>query len=186
MLIDQLRVRRAIELPWGGSRSPSPRSVRTSSRLIAEVIEDRRVDVDADRRGRSLRRRTTCPTPGTCESFCARMIDAASYICGWSYVSDVIASIMIGASAGLTFAVRRVVRKVGRELAAGGVDRRLDVAGGGVDVPVEVELERDVRRAERAASSVISVTPAIRPNCRSSGVATESPSCRAGARQRRR
>ena len=42
-----------------------------------------------------------------------------------------------------------VVRQVGGELAAGRVDRRLDVARRRVDVAVQVELDRDVRRAER-------------------------------------
>jgi hypothetical protein len=38
--------------------------------------------------------------------------------------------------------------KVGREVAAGGIDRRLNVPRGGVDVAIEGELQRDVRRAE--------------------------------------
>ena len=46
--------------------------------------------------------------------------------------------------------VRRVVGEVRRELAAGGVDGGLDVAGGRVDAPGEVELEGDARRPERA------------------------------------
>ena len=46
------------------------------------------------------------------------------------------------------FPVGRVVRKVRRELAPRGVDRRLDVARGRVDVAVQVELDRDVGRAE--------------------------------------
>ena len=37
---------------------------------------------------------------------------------------------------------------------------------------VEVELQRDVARPERTDDDVISVTPAIRPSERSSGVAT--------------
>jgi hypothetical protein len=44
----------------------------------------------------------TCPMPLTCDSFCARMVDAASYICARVSVSEVSATIMIGASAGLT------------------------------------------------------------------------------------
>ncbi len=44
----------------------------------------------------------TWPTPSTWDSFCATMVDAASYICPCVIVSDVSARIMIGASAGLT------------------------------------------------------------------------------------
>src|SRR3984957_8218361 len=47
-------------------------------------------------------------------------------------------------------AVSRRARKVLRQLSRGGVNRRLDVVGGGVDVAVEVELDGDRGRAERA------------------------------------
>ena len=43
------------------------------------------------------------------------------------------------------FAVRRLVRQVRRQVAPGRVDRRLDVAGRAVYIPVEVELQRDAR-----------------------------------------
>jgi len=39
------------------------------------------------------------------------------------------------------------------------------------DLAVEIELQRDAGRAERE-EEVISLTPAMRPSCRSSGVAT--------------
>ena len=44
----------------------------------------------------------TWPTPGSWESFCCRMLEAASYIWPRPSVSEVRATIMIGASAGLT------------------------------------------------------------------------------------
>ena len=44
----------------------------------------------------------TWPTPSICESFCARIEDAASYISPVVLVFDVSARIMIGASAGFT------------------------------------------------------------------------------------
>ncbi len=44
----------------------------------------------------------TWPTPSICESFCAMMVDAASYIWPCVIVSEVSVRIMIGASAGLT------------------------------------------------------------------------------------
>ena len=69
-------------------------------------------------------------------------------------------------------AIGRIAGQVGRQLAAGGVDGGLHVAGGGVDIAVQIELQRDRGRAQRAGR-VISVMPAIRPNCRSSGVATD-------------
>ena len=47
-------------------------------------------------------------------------------------------------------AIGRRTRQVLRQLPGGGVDRGLDVVGGGVDVAVEVELDGNRRRAERA------------------------------------
>ena len=47
------------------------------------------------------------------------------------------------------FAVARVLRHIRRQLAAGGVDGSLHVAGCGIDVAIEIELEGDVGRAER-------------------------------------
>jgi hypothetical protein len=44
----------------------------------------------------------TWPTPSAWEIFCARRVDAASYIWPRSSVSEVSARIMIGASAGFT------------------------------------------------------------------------------------
>ena len=44
----------------------------------------------------------TCPTPSSCDSFCATIVDAASYIWPCVIVSDVSVRIMIGASAGFT------------------------------------------------------------------------------------
>src|ERR1039458_8019365 len=44
---------------------------------------------------------TTCPTPFTCESFCARMEEAASYTCPFVNTGGVRVSMKTGASAGL-------------------------------------------------------------------------------------
>ena len=46
-------------------------------------------------------------------------------------------------------AIGRRARQILRQLPGGGVDRGLDVVGGGVDVAVEIELDGDRRRAER-------------------------------------
>ena len=50
---------------------------------------------------------------------------------------------MIGASAGFTLRYVGIVRQVGRQLPARGVDGGLHVARRGVDVAVEIELQRD-------------------------------------------
>src|SRR5579862_9412036 len=50
---------------------------------------------------RELPPTTTCPTPFTCESFCARIEDAASYICPLDNTGEVRVSMKMGASAGL-------------------------------------------------------------------------------------
>ena len=52
---------------------------------------------------------------------------------------------MIGASAGFDFAIGRIAGQVGGQLAARGVDGCLHIAGGGIDVAVEIELQRDGR-----------------------------------------
>ena len=57
------------------------------------------------------------------------------------------------------------------QLAARRVDGRLYVARSGIDIAVQLELHDDRRRSEKLVE-VISVTPAMRPNWRSSGVAT--------------
>ena len=44
----------------------------------------------------------TCPTPSICDSFCTRMLEAASYIWPRLSVSEVSDRISTGASAGLT------------------------------------------------------------------------------------
>ena len=46
-------------------------------------------------------------------------------------------------------AIGRRTRQILRQLSRGGVDRGLDVVGGGVDVAVEIELDGDRGRAER-------------------------------------
>ena len=46
--------------------------------------------------------------------------------------------------------VGRVLAQAGRQVDARGVDRRLHVAGGAVDVAIEAKLQRDAGRAERA------------------------------------
>ena len=61
---------------------------------------------------------------------------------------------------GIDLAVGGRGGQVFRQLAAGGVDGRLHVLRGGVDVAVEVELQRDLRRA-RELVEVICDSPEI-------------------------
>ena len=115
---------------------------------------------------------TTWPTPLICDSFWARMVEAESNI--WPFAKDLgrQRDHEDGRIGGIHLAVVRIVRQVGGQIAAGCVDGGLHVARGGIDVAVEIELQDDVGGAQRA-DEVISVTPAMRPNWRSSGVATE-------------
>src|SRR6185312_2613451 len=50
---------------------------------------------------------------------------------------------------GVDLAVARAERQVGRQVAAGGVDGGLHVARGGLDVAIEIELQRDRCGAQR-------------------------------------
>jgi hypothetical protein len=69
--------------------------------------------------GNELPPTVTWPTPDSCDSFCAMIVDATSYICPCVIVSDVSARIMIGASAGLTLRyVGLLGRPVGSRLRA--------------------------------------------------------------------
>ena len=93
----------------------------------------------------------TCPTPCTCEIFCARRLLAASEDrCARGSTLLVNAMMRMGASDGFHLAVRGLDRQVGRELAARRRDRGLDVPRGRVDVPVQIELEGDRHGAEGA------------------------------------
>ena len=56
----------------------------------------------------------------------------------------------IGRVGGVGLAVAGILRQVRRQLAARGVDGGLHVARGGIDVAIEIELESDRGRAERA------------------------------------
>ncbi|MNT26639.1 hypothetical protein D3C72_1622300 [compost metagenome] len=51
--------------------------------------------------GSELPPTVTSPTPSTCASFCATMVEAMSYNWPWLSVSDVSAKVMMGASDGL-------------------------------------------------------------------------------------
>src|SRR6266849_4812902 len=56
----------------------------------------------------------------------------------------------------ISFSIRRLARKISGKLAASGVDGCLNVARGGVDVAIEIELESNTRGAEPARGSHLS------------------------------
>ena len=167
--------RRPRRVPFGRLALAPASAVRTSSRPMPYLSSALRIELDAHRRQRAAAD-VTWPTPSTCESFCARIVDAASYI--WPLRQRVGGERedhdrRVGR---IDLAVGRVARQVRRQLAARRVDRRLHVARGAVDVAVEVELQRDRASSPSELVEVISVTPAMRPSARSSGVATVAPS----------
>ena len=76
-------------------------AVRTCSRpmpylFTASGFSSTRTD------GSALPPTITCPTPLICDSFCAMMVEAASYICALSSTLEVSATIKMGESAGFT------------------------------------------------------------------------------------
>src|SRR4029434_2975779 len=82
------------------------------------------------------------------------------------------------------FFVAWIARQVRRQLTARGIDRRLKGTGRGVGGAIQVEMPTHTRGSERSKcgatgeepverEDVISVSPAMRPNCRSRGVATD-------------
>src|SRR5580700_7748924 len=123
--------------------------------------------------GSELPPTVTWPTPLTCDSFCANTEEAMSYNCGLGTTSDSSVISRMGWSAGLIF------RYLGRE---GRFEGRN---------PAEELMAACTSRAAALMSrlrsnwrvtcadptellEVISVTPAMRVNCFSSGVATEA------------
>src|SRR6202000_1490199 len=114
----------------------------------------------------------TCPMPGTCESFCARMESATSYIFGLGILSDVSDKIMIGASARLTLRqLGRVGRFCGNCPSAALMDACTSRAA------ASMLRERSNCRVMLVEPSWlvegIWLTPAMRPNSRSSGAAPD-------------
>ena len=122
--------------------------------------------------GSALPPTITWPTPLTCDSFCAMMVEAASYIWPLSRMWRGEREHEDGRIGRIHLAVGGIVRKVGGQIAAGGVDGRLHVARGGVDVAVQIELQGDAGRSERAGRGHLG-DRGDAPNWRSSGVATE-------------
>src|ERR1051326_6319620 len=121
--------------------------------------------------GRELPPTKTWPMPSIWAIFCARMESPTSYICGCVMTSEVMAGIMIGASAGLT------LRQFGFDgRFAGSSPRAALMAACTSRAAASMSRSRSNCRVmlvePEELFDVICVTPAMRPNCRSSGVAT--------------
>ena len=55
-----------------------------------------------------------------------------------------------GSVRGVDLAIGRIARQIGRKLAARGIDGRLHIASSGINVPVQIKLQRDAGRAQLA------------------------------------
>src|SRR5580704_720630 len=123
--------------------------------------------------GSELPPTVTWPTPLTCDSFCANTEEAMSYNCGLGTTSDSSVISNMGWSAGLIFRyLGREGRFEGRKPAA-----ELMAAWTSRAAPLMSRLKSNwsVMFADPTELlDVISVTPAIRVNCFSSGVATDA------------
>ena len=99
-LTDQARSWSEI-CPLGRFALAAPSTVRMSSRPMPKWLST--VGFMSTRTaGAEPPPTSTRPTPFTCASRCCRIVETASYICGFVCESDVTAMIMIGLSAGLT------------------------------------------------------------------------------------
>ncbi len=122
--------------------------------------------------GRELPPTLTWPMPSICEIFCASTVSATSYICGWVMTSEVMARIKIGASAGFT------LRQFGFDgRLAGSCPRAALMAACTSRAAASMSRSSSNCRVTlvdpEELFEVICVTPAMRPNCRSNGVATD-------------
>src|SRR5580700_4956865 len=115
----------------------------------------------------------TWPTPWTCASFCANTEEAMSYNCGLGTTSDSSVIDRIGWSAGLIFRYlgswgRLEGRNPAAELMAACTSRAAALMS-------RLRSNWSVTCADPTELlEVISVTPAMRVNCFSSGVATDA------------
>ena len=162
-------ISRARDCPFGRFAFAAFSAVRTVSSPIPSLFSS--VGLTSTRTaGCDDPHTKTCPTPWTCATFCARTESAASYICGTVIVSEVNA-IRMGASAGFDLAIARIAGQVCGKLAASRIDGSLHIARGCIDIAVQIELQGNAGRPNWL-DDVIWFMPAMRPNCRSSGVAT--------------
>ncbi len=100
--------------------------------------------------GSELPLTSTSPTPVICDSFSSmhgvgRVVDLAARQRRRGERQD--HDRRVGR---VDLAIGRIAAQAGRQIGARGVDRRLDIARGAVDVAIEAELQGDARRADRA------------------------------------
>ena len=81
------------------------------------------------------------------------MVEAASYIWPWRQRRRSQPQLQNRRVGRIHFAPVRIARKIGGKLAARRVDGRLNVARRRVDIAVQIELQRDAGRAQRAATT---------------------------------
>ena len=74
----------------------------------------------------------------------------------------------------INFSVSRIVQQGAWQVCPGRIDGGLNIPRRAVDVPAEVELQGDAGLIRDDLSTVISVTPEIRPSLFSRGAATEA------------
>jgi hypothetical protein len=163
---------RTLEMsPLGRLRLALARVVRTSSRLSPWLF--RATGFTSTRTAGSAPPHTkTCPTPWTCDSFCCSTEEARSYIFSRGTSFEVSDSMRMGASAGLTFRYEGLLGRF-----AGRSPRAALMAAWTSRAAASMFRLRSNWRVmfvdPRELEEVISVMPAMRPNWRSSGVATE-------------
>ena len=169
MVTDQLRPSSPSSEPLGRFVLAAASAVRTSS--SDRPLPCRAVGFTSTRTaGRAPPPTLTWPTPATWDSFCWRIDEAMSYIRPRSTTSDVSDSRMIGASAGLDFRYRGLGRFAGSWPRAALMAACTSRAAASM---LRLSSNWSVMLVEpRPLDDVISVTPAMRPNWRSSGVAT--------------
>ena len=92
----------------------------------------------------------TWATPEICEICWATTFSAKSSTWGSGTVSEFAETIRIGEVRRIDLAIGRRRRKIFRQARSGRGDRGLHVLRGAVDVAIEIELQRDHGRAERA------------------------------------
>ena len=163
---------------WLLSRLPLARLIlalarvaRTSSRLSPWLL--RMAGFTSTRTaGRAPPHTKICPTPGTWDSFWPMTDEAMSYIFSRGTILEVMERMRIGASAGFTLRYEGLFGRL-----EGRLPRAALMAAWTSRAAASIFRLRSNCRVMLVEPSVleevISVTPAMRPNCRSRGVATE-------------
>ncbi|CFU09182.1 Uncharacterised protein [Bordetella pertussis] len=153
------RLALALDSAWRTSSSDTPRLASAPGMRLTRTA------------GSELPPTVTSPTPFTWASFCATMVEARSYSLPWPSVAEVMASVMIGAADGLALWYVGLLRRL-----VGSSERAALMAACTSRAAPSTSRLRSNCRVMRVdpceLREVISVTPAMLPSERSSGVAT--------------